>query len=291
MTFNSDASRMESESFIGSEPSILSVARDGSAAYAYLSGEYSLARLNIAAGSRDLVFTADPAGGANQQYGVYDMTIGPDGGLAVSSQNAFVGRLGGFDQTRPGQYIGVFDNGILRPQIDTNSSGPFANLPATFELAFDDSGSRLYAYNSFLSSFELKVNEVSSRGVQWRSATGELVVGYGTKIRSAQGLLYASSGIVVDPEKLVRVGRFEDEWLGSDAVVAPDPSAGRVYFATCAGLLVFDSATYARLGRLPAGPGSIQGCPRDLVRVGGESLAYLTNAGRLYLVNIASIPR
>jgi len=39
----------------------------------------------VAAGSRDLVFAADPTGGFDQQYGVFAMAVSPDGGLAVSS--------------------------------------------------------------------------------------------------------------------------------------------------------------------------------------------------------------
>lgn len=157
VTFNSDTNQIESVGFIGSEPSLLAGTPDGSAAYAYLSGEYKLARFNFASGSRDLLFAADPTGGSDRQYGVFDMAMGPDGGLAVSSQNAFVGVEGRFDQTLPAQFLGIFDNGVLRPQIAVNT-----NEPATLELAFNDSGSRLYAFNSFLSTFELVRESVSA---------------------------------------------------------------------------------------------------------------------------------
>ena len=201
VTFNSDTNQFESAAFIGSEPSLLAAAPDGLSVYAYLSGEYNLARFNVATGSRDLVFDADPTGGSDQEYGVFDMAMGPDGGLAVSSQNAFVGLLGGFDRIRPGQFMGIFDNGVPRPQIDAN-----ANLPAALQLAFNDSGSRLYGYNSFLSSFELIREEVSAKGLQLLSSTPGLISGYGTQIRAAGGLVYTSNGQVIDPEKLVRVG-------------------------------------------------------------------------------------
>ncbi len=288
VTFDSDTNKIESAAFIGSEPSILSASPDGSAVYAYLSGEYDLARLNVAAGSRDLVFAADPTGGFDQQYGVFAMAVSPDGGLAVSSQNAFVGILGGFDQTRPGQFIGIFDNGVIRPQIDSKSNGP-----ATFDLAFDDAGSRLYAYNSFLSSFELKREAVSPLGVQLLSSNGGLIGGYGVTIRYAQGLLYSSNGWVVDPEQSVVVGRFADSWfVGSPgAAVAPDPSGGRVYFATYSGILIFDINTRVLLARLPINLGSnIFNSPQSLVRFGSDGLAFLTATGQVYLVSISAIP-
>jgi uncharacterized protein (TIGR03437 family) len=289
VTFNPDKNQLESPAYIGSEPSLLAAAPDGSAVYAWLSGEYNLARLNGAAGSRDLVFAADPTGGSNQQYGVFNMTVGPDGGLAVSSQNAFLGILGGFDQTRPGQFIGIFDNGFPRAQIFANASEP-----ATFELAFNDSGSRLYAYNSFLSSFELVREAVSAQGVQFLSSTQGLIFGYGTQIRFAQGLLYSSNGYAIDPERLVGVGQFQDSWFsGTGSVVAPDLASGRVYFATSSGILVFDSNTYALLGRLPINLGSVlnyPNYPQSLVRFGADRLAFLTNTSQLYIVSISSIP-
>jgi hypothetical protein len=293
VTFNSDTNQIESAAFIGSEPSILSPSPDGSAIYAYLSGEYDLARLNVAAGSRDLVFAADPTGGFNQQYGVFDMAASPDGGLAVSSQNPYVGINGGFDPTRPGQFIGIFDNGVPRQQIDSNSQGPFANDPATFAIAFNDAGSRLYAYNSFLSTFELKREAVSRLGVQWLSTKEALISGYGATIRYAQGLLYSSNGWVVDPEQSVVVGRFTDSWfVGSDAAVAPDPSGGRVYFATNSGILIFDINTRALLTRFPINLGSTLNypiSPQSLVRFGTDGLAFLAG-GQVYLVRISAIP-
>ncbi len=95
--------------------------------------------------------------------------------------------------------------------------------------------------------------------MQWLSSKGGLISGYFATIRYAQGLLYSSNGRVVDPEQSVVVGRFEfpDSWfVGSGAAVAPDPSGGRVYFATYSGILIFDINTRVLLGRLPINLGS-----------------------------------
>jgi hypothetical protein len=58
---------------------------------------------------------------------------------------------------------------------------------------------------------------------------------------------------VIDPERSVVVGRFSDDWLsqGNYADVVPDAGAGRTYFVTTSGILVFDLKTYALLARLP----------------------------------------
>jgi len=99
---------------------------------------------------------------------------------------------------------------------------------------------------------------------------------------------------VVDPEQSVVVGRFEfpDSWfVGSGAAVAPDPSGGRVYFATYSGILIFDINTRVLLGRLPINLGSnIFNSPQSLVRFGADGLAFLTTTGQVYLVSISAIP-
>ena len=99
---------------------------------------------------------------------------------------------------------------------------------------------------------------------------------------------------MVDPEQSVVVGRFEfpDSWfVGSGAAVAPDPSGGRVYFATYSGILIFDINTRVLLARLPINLGSnIFNSPRSLVRFGTDGLAFLTATGQVYLVSISAIP-
>jgi uncharacterized protein (TIGR03437 family) len=275
VTFNPVTNQIENTSFIGSEPSILAPAADGSAVYASLSGELRIGRLNIAGGSRDLSFAADPAGNSNQ-YDVYNMALGPDGGLAV---------------TYFGGETAVFDSGVPRPHADLNDQGAYAFTPATFELAFNDTGSMLYAYNSFFSTSDMKRSAVSPSGVQFLSSIGALIVGYNTKIKYAQGLLYASNGTVVDPERSRVVGRFENPNIVGvfGQQVAPDPAAGRVYFVNTGGIFVFDIHTYAMLGSLPLNL-SYTAYPLNLVRFGTDGLALNTSAGGVLLVSIAAIP-
>jgi hypothetical protein len=260
----------------GSEPSILSPTPDGSEVYAFLSGEWNMARVKLAVRSRDLVFAADPTGNSIQ-YNVFDLAVGPDGGLAISY---------------PGGTIAIFDNGRLRPQIDPNSEGPFPNDPATFNLAFKDSGWLLYAYNSFLSTLELKRDAVSAKGLRWLSSKTGLVTGYYTKIKFAKGLIYTSYGDVIDPERSVIAGHFTDDWFterfGQD--VAPDVVQGRVYFVTMFGILVFDIKTHAVLARFPLNVApDFQNYPTRLVRFGADGLACITSSGQLYLVSISAI--
>jgi uncharacterized protein (TIGR03437 family) len=291
VTYNPATLQVENTAYLGSEPSILSPTPDGSAVYAYLSGEYDIGRMNIASGVRDLLFTPDPMGGSNQ-YSVFDMAASPDGGVAASYQGV-VAIQGSFDAFGIVGAIAKFDNGIARPKADFNTQGSDAGDLAKFELAFNDAGTTLYAYNVFLSQDELKRESVSPQGVQWLSTTPGLINGTTSAIRYAQGLLYTTFGDVIDPEGFVIAGRFVDPWLnqGLGIEVAPDRGGGRVYFLTNSGILIFDINSHALLARFPIATifaDTEYGV--SLVRFGSDGLAFHTSAGHLYLVSIASIP-
>lgn len=81
--FNPATGLIENTIFAGSEPTLLAPSTDGSSVWVALSGELNVARVNFASGQRDLVFAPDPNGGSNQ-YPVFDMAVGQDGGLAIS---------------------------------------------------------------------------------------------------------------------------------------------------------------------------------------------------------------
>lgn len=278
VTYNPDTSQIENSSVAGSEPSILASTPDGSSVYVYLSGEYNVARVNVTSGARDLVFAADPTGGTDQ-YSVFDMAVSPAGGLAVSYPGSGT--------------FAVFDGAKVRPQVEWNSQGAFTTAPATFDITFNDSGTVLYGYNSFLDSFELKRDAVSARGVAWLSTESGLVRRYSSRLRWAQGLLYTSYGDVIDPERSVVVGRFADSWFSGEAFddVAVDAAGGRAYFVTNSGVLIFDLRSYALVGRLPLNLNSVGGTVwTSLVRFGANGLAFLAPNGRVYLFDISAIP-
>ena len=277
ITFDMDAGHLDAAAYVGSEPTLLAPSPDGSAVYGYASGERHIVRVNLTSGGRDLVFAADPTGGASQ-YSVSDILEQPDGSLAVSDD---------------GGAIAVFDNGTPRPVVDWNTQGAYAYVPATFKLASDQSGGVLYAFNTFLSTFEFKRDSVSPDGVRWLSSVGGLISGYYTEIRYSQGLLYTSNGDVIDPERSRRVGRFVSPNTGFYfAHILLDPAAGRAYFSSLIGsqIAVFDMHTYAYLGSVtvPVKSYSYSGV-QSMVKFGEDGLAYLTNDGEVYLTRISSI--
>jgi hypothetical protein len=265
--------------FAGSEPSLLAVSGDGTFAYSYLGGAGNLARFNLAAGTRDLVFSGDLTG-QGQPVGVWDLCVGPDGGLAVS----YVGGP-----------VAIFDGGVPRLRTDLNENG-FADFSANFQLAFNAAGTMMYGYDQWVSSWDLKSWTVSDQGVAPRSLAPDLTNSYYTSIRSANGLLYSSIGDVIDPERSRDVGQFQypglnhlpDEGYHPDSVVYPDTDTGRVYFLYGGKVLVFDMNTYALLGSLdlPA----VTSDYVNLVKWSGDGLAFNTVFGDLYLIQISAIP-
>ena len=290
--FNPTTGQVESSVFVGSEPMVLAPTLDGSSIYTSLAGERRVARVDLAAGARDLLFTADPSGGS-AQFDIFDMVVGPDGGLAVSYP-----ATPGLPVPYAGAAIAVFDNAGVRPEVAWNTQGPSQYLPATFKLAFDSSGSKLYAQNTYLSPSTTNRMTVTPAGVRWLSGVNGLLAG---EIRSVQGLVYGSTGNVVDPERSRLVGRFAYPGIAATLDhVCVDLAAGRVYFSyvnaaeSDVGIAVFDSNTHSMLGRASI-TRDLNISVQTLVRYGDGGLAFLTsdvrtNATRVWLMQTAAIP-
>jgi len=261
---NGDTGLIEKSTFIGSEPTLLRVKPDGSAAYAYLSGEGRVARYNVAASARDLVYIPDPTG-KSTQYSLVDMAVGPDGGLTISYQ---------------GGWLATWDGDVMRPSVDKNTQGVGAFSGAPYAIALNPSGTVVYGYDYYWSFADFKREAVGPDGIHFLSGGAGLL---GSGFIQAGGLLYTSSGNVVDPERWRTVGR-----LGMSGPVAPDPDAGRVYAISGNQLAVFDSGTYAKVAA--ATIGTFNTAALDLVRFGSGGLAFRSSDDQIYLVQISSIP-
>ena len=280
-----ETGNVTSATFAGSEPTLLAVSPDGTYAYTSLAGTGTLARVNLSSATNDLTFSPQLTG-QNSQVFVWDISVGPDGGLAVSYT---------------GGTVAIFDQGIPRPQIDANQNN-FTEFGARYQLAFDSSNTNLYGYDQWVSTFDLKSWSVTKNGISPFSLAAGLTTSYSTQIRSANGLLYTSNGDVIDPMRSRDVGQFQypgfNQAPGSNlpslAAVCPDLATGRVYFLlndvfqNQLMLLVFDMYSYALLGtmNLP----STNGGGVALVKASSDKLAFDTAGGALYFISISAIP-
>ena len=276
MTLDPSTGNVDGVTLVGSEPTRLTISADGSTAYTYLAGQQSIARVDLASGVRNLVFSTDFTG-ANQAFPIWHMALGPDGGLAVTYQNGAVA---------------IFDNGIPRPQIYGNTTGILFDPSVQFHLGFDSSGTRLYSSAGDIWS-------VSPAGLQFLSSllAGGLN-GFGHDLQVSGGLIYSTAGYAFDPERAIRVGQFEGvpaeynllSGISSNRVL-PDPASGRVYFVAGSQLLVYDMFNLALLGSLPLpSTGVYSGFPLSIVKFSDDGLAVNTLDGALYLVRISAIP-
>lgn len=265
----------------GSEPSLLALSPDGTHAYMWVAGSGQITSVNLSNGTRESLVNADPTGNG-LWVRLWDLQVGADGGLAVSYA---------------GGWIAIFDQGVMRSQLDNNADR-FCEHGARYQLAFDPTGTKLYGYDQWVSSFGLKRWSVDQAGVTPLSlAERMLTTSYDTVIRYVGGLLYSSNGEVIDPERARDIGRFQYPGLNhetgenhvQDARICPDPDAGRVYFLFDGKILVFDMYTYALLGTmtLPKMDGALY---RDFVKADRGVLAFTTNVDELFFVDISAIP-
>jgi hypothetical protein len=269
--FDASEGRVESAVYAGSEPSLMAQVPGRRAVYVALAGERRVARIDLASMRHDLVFVADPDSRSNQ-YEIFDMTASASGALALSYM---------------GGGIAIFDNGVPRPVFDPNTEGTSAYSGGGYELAFDSSGTVLYARETRWTPQALKRCAVSPEGVRWLSSVDWPVIG--NQYRYAQGLLYTNFGAVIDPERSRVVGRFavDNMWPR----VAPDLPGGRVFFVSEGALRMYDLNTRALLGQMPIPAGE----PLNLVRFGDDGLAFpladtRTGHTQVYFARISAIP-
>src|SRR5262249_7479267 len=128
-------------------------------------------------------------------------------GLQVEDMEVAPGNPNLVAVSRTDAGVSIFENGLPKPVV---TSGPtFAN-----SIVFSDSPTRLFGYDNESSAFALHQLSVDATGVVVLSSTPGLVSGYGENIEFAGGLIYATTGAVIDSSTLKVVGRFSGPGLG-----------------------------------------------------------------------------
>lgn len=271
LSFNPSTAKVDWSTWVGSEPTALTVAPDGALAYAKLQGEHRIGQVNLRSGERDTVFAADPSG-RSIQYDFYDMAALAGGGIAVSYY---------------GGAIAAFDNGIPRPLVDWNTQGAFAFLAGTLKLGASQDGTKIYGFETTWSFAGTKRSAVSAQGIQWLSSSDGFYLG--DNYVAGGGLIYTSRGTAIDPERWRLAGIFAlRTTFGDQFAVAPDVAGRRIFFANAGQIQMFDASTYALMGSMTIPP-PYTGGPLKLVRFGDDGLAFNTE-GHVYFVSISAIP-
>jgi hypothetical protein len=243
--------------FVGSEPGRLALADDGRTLYTYLEGAKAARRFDVQTMTPGLQFFVGAQAPADME-----VMPGSPQTLAVSPGVNF--------STGPTLY----DDGVARTKYGQGSF--YAVLPIEFGATPDV----LYGYDSYSSGFELVKFTADATGLSTAGVTNNLITGYSTDIEFANGLLYSSSGRVVDPEAKKLVGTFN----GAGGVFTVDAALGRIFFLVGNGfggqkeLRAFDLNTFLPLGSV-ALP-NLTGNPTRMARWGANGLAVRTaNSG------------
>jgi hypothetical protein len=261
--------------FVGSEPNKVAVSDNGQFVYAGLDGAGAVRRVNVPAQTADLQFSLGSAPFSCGKMMVEDMLV-----LKGSPRAVVIARRNSSCSPRHEGVI-IYDDDVPRPQTTPGHTGSNVIQPSS-------SPSTLYGYNNFTTEFGFRVMTVNASGVTVASVTRGLInMGGSTNIRYGDGLIYATTGAVIDTATLTLVGSYNA--AGS---VYPDPENGRVYFLSTwqspVQLKIFDLETF-----LPLATFNLTGVPgtaTDLTGAGDGLLAFRTPA-RVYLMNIAELDK
>jgi hypothetical protein len=261
---------------VGGEPNKMAISEDGRTIYVGLDGANAVRRYDVDAHAAGLQFNIKPAD-ATSQYRASDLAV-----LPGHPESVAVARMS--KEVNAGTITGTvvaYDDGIARPGVDIFNGSDL--------IEFSSNPSVLYGYANVVGSQTFQKKVVASCGVATASSAGRLLNGFASDFKVDNGLVYATTGRVIDPEAGVRVGVFPVQ--GGFGVISgpvlPDSRANRVYFITGSGtsthtLWAYEQQTFLKVGSmsLPGASGNISG----LVRWGTNGLAYRTSDKQVVII-------
>ena len=247
---------------VGSEPSKLVIARDGSFLYVALDGTGTVRRVTPAPLAAGLEF-------ATGRVEEMETMPGNAAALAVSEMNP---------NSSP-RHLGVclYVDGVKRSRCTPGHTG-------SNSIEFGETGSVMYGYNNETTEFGFRTIDVLPDGLQEARVSGGVISSAYDRIHYASGRVYANRGAVIDAERHIVLGTFASD-LASDML--PDPALGRVFAVYGNGTLTaWDMNTFAPLGSIVL-PGFTDEHPVHrrvrIVRWSADGLA-INDGQRLYIV-------
>jgi YVTN family beta-propeller protein len=293
--------------YVGSEPGQMALSHDGHFLYVGLNGAGAIRRVDLTSGPADMHGVAELQFPLLQPgMNTEDIAVQPGspGTVAVSLVRPNLSpRHGG---------VAVFDDGVPRETKTGDHTG--AN-----RIEFGSAPDELYGYCNETTSFGFYRLSVTESGITGRDISGGLVSGFYHEIVFDNGLIYASTGAVIDPVSRTVVGTFPGvlppvhravygvPYPNDVAMVRPDSTIGRTFFLVgnlsdrqassvrtspsqpapplqpvSMQVLVFDQHTFTLIGAIDV-PG-ILGRATSLIRWGSDGLAFRTGGGQTVLL-------
>lgn len=260
---------------IGSEPGKLAISGNSQYLYAALDGAASVRRFDLATQTAGLQFLLGT--GSLGSFHAEDMAVLPGQPDSVAISRMYVGpspRHAG---------VGVYDNGVVRPTTTATHTG-------SNRIEYSATAATLYGYNNESTDFGFRKMAVNASGVTVVSNTPDTIYGFGVDIAYDNGLIYATSGRVINAESGNHVGRFPG--VTHPSLVLPDSSATTAYFISGSGatttLKAYNLTTFLQTGELALT--SVSGTPGSLIKWGNAGLAFRTSGNQVILISTSEIP-
>lgn len=244
---------------VGSEPNALAMAADGSRLYVGFDGAAFARRVDL------------PGLLAHPEFSLGNGIFGPRFAedLAVQPGNPDVVAASLYFKGVSPRHAGVvvFDSGVARPSATSRHTG-------SNRIEWSADPGVLYGYNNETTEFGFRTMAVDDQGVAVTNVTRDLIRGFGIDIVHRGGLVFASTGRLVDPVTLSLLGTFVGA-VGLRAT-APDLPRDLAHFIDGSDLATFKISTRQPLAS--AYPALPDGVRRDgLVRWGESGLAVLSD--------------
>ena len=231
---------------VGSDPDRLAISEDGAFLYVVLRGATSIARIDVA--SHVVVSIALPT------------VIGEDIAAIKGSPLSFAVSLRSACSSCLPRHAGVavFDDDVMRPTTTRGHTG--SNV-----IEGTDRADRLYGYNNETTEYGFRRIQVGPDGLV-EDGVKKLFTGVDVDIAYDRGVVFTTTGYVVDPERLAILAT-----LPASGAVRPDMAKGRVHYYDAGALVTLHGTAYTELGRLdvPEAAGA-----QAIARFGKDGLAF-----------------
>jgi hypothetical protein len=253
--------------FVGSQPGPLAISDDSSALYVSLDGAFSVRRIDLTTLTAGIQFTL----GEDTSFGPYlaeDIEVEPGNPdvISVSRKNI------GISPRHAG--VAIYENGVQRPNTTQRHTG-------SNRIEYSGNPSTVYGYNNETTEFGFRELAVDSTGITQVNVWRDYISGFGVDIEFHAGLVYATTGRVIDPVAVSVVGTYPG--ISFSKSVVADADANLVYFLTLNGIQVYDLTAFILLETISIP--EISGTPADLVQWAPDSLAFRTSSGQVFLVD------
>ena len=261
--------------FVGSEPGPLALSDDGQYLYVGLNGAPAVRRVDLQTftATQQFGLGADPNFGP---YHVEDIEVAPGQPLRVAVSRRRLGispRHGG---------VAIFDNGVALPAVTQAHTGSNA-------IEFGATPDRLYGYNTETTESGFRRLSVTATGVSEVDVSPDLFDPFTRDMVFEAGRIYGSGGPVIDAESRTVLGTFTGVTVGGTPQVRPATDRGAVHFLTGSVLRTYHAQTFVPLGAPFTVPGAGDET-RSLIRVGAAGLAFRTDGGQVFLLDVSVSP-